>query len=86
MKEWIYMTDPYDYDDPPAGSLVERKVTAATFATLAFSMLTALLIAIQNDPTILLGLPPWLQFVLIAVLPPIATFVAGYGTPSNRVG
>jgi hypothetical protein len=79
------MTDPSEFESAPVvDRVVEAKVTAASSVTLLFAVLAAVLIALQDDPTILFGLPPWLQFVLVASVPPLATFAAGYAKTSNR--
>ena len=80
------MTGPFD--TPPTGDVstkVEAKVTAASLVTLLASLALALLNALQTDSSILGGLPPALQFVLITIIPTLATFLAGYAKTSNRV-
>lgn len=78
------LTDDAPDTAPPV--VVEAKLTVASLITLAASMAFALLNAVQHDSSILGSLPPWLQFVLITVVPPLATFLAGYAKTSNRVG
>lgn len=69
----------------PVDKKIEAKVWASTLATLLFAGLAGLHTAVQDNPDLLFGLPPWLQFVLITVLPTLATFGAGYQRRSNRV-
>ncbi|AEA27940.1 hypothetical protein Psed_5815 [Pseudonocardia dioxanivorans CB1190] len=64
---------------------VEVKVVVSALVTLVAGVALSLLNALQTDSSILGGLPPWLQFVLITAIPPLATFAAGYAQPSNRV-
>lgn len=72
---------------PPAGprKVIEAKVVVAALVTLLASLAAALLNALVADYELLGRLPPWLQFVIIAGAPPVATFLAGYAKPSNRV-
>lgn len=65
--------------------LVEVKLVVASLVTLAASCGIALLNAVQASPGLLAGLPSWLQFVLIAIGPPVLAFLLGYAKPSNRV-
>jgi hypothetical protein len=62
---------------------VETKVKSATFGTLVPSLLLAWLNAVAADNTVLSGLPPWLQFIIITALPPVITFLSGYATKSR---
>ncbi|MDN5858959.1 MAG: hypothetical protein L0H84_10075 [Pseudonocardia sp.] len=74
-------------DDTPAAppDIVEAKVAAAALLTMLASVAAAILNAVQDNPALLGALPPWLQFVLIAAIPPVLTFLAGYTKTSNRV-
>lgn len=84
----LYPTDAVDPGGavaPAPSKAVEVKVVAASVVTLFASIALSLLNALQNDSSILGGLPPWLQFVLITAIPPLATFAAGYAQRSNRV-
>jgi len=65
--------------------VVEVKVIASTALTLMASIFYAVVNAVQAQPDILNGLPPWARFLVIAALPPLLTFLAGYQVPSNRV-
>lgn len=60
---------------------VETKVKTSTWATLAASVLLANVNAVQDQPGILDPLPPWVQFMIIATIPPVATFLSGYAAP-----
>lgn len=57
---------------------VERKVWAATAATLTTSVGLAVLNDVQDHPELLGGLPPLVQTLLIACAPPLVTFLSGY--------
>lgn len=70
---------------PDVAKLVEVKLVAATAVTLLAGVAYAVIDAVQDSPEVLDGLPPWLRFVMIAALPPVLAFLAGYRTPSNRV-
>jgi hypothetical protein len=59
-------------------STVETKVKSAAFASLAASLLIALLNALVGNSQLLGGLPPWLQFVIVTIGPTVITFLAGY--------
>ncbi|WP_017602352.1 hypothetical protein [Nocardiopsis lucentensis] len=60
---------------------IETKVTVATFLSLAAGVALAVLTAVQSDPTVIGGLPEPAQFVIIAALPPVLTFLGGYAAP-----
>jgi hypothetical protein len=64
---------------------IEVKVIAATGATLLASVAFAVLDALAHHTEILDALPEWLRFVILAAIPPVLTFLAGYAVPSNRV-
>ena len=66
-------------------TVIEVKVVAATAATLLASVAFAVLDALAHHTEILDGLPEWLRFVILAAIPPVLTFLAGYAVPSNRV-
>lgn len=68
---------------PPA--VVEAKVVASSLVALVVSVVVAALNAVQADSALLGGLPPWAQALILAVAPPLATFLAGYAKTSNRV-
>lgn len=69
---------------PNSSKTVEIKVIAATAATLTVSIAFAVLDAIAHNPAVLDGFPVWSRFVIVAAIPPVLTFLAGYATPSNR--
>jgi len=60
---------------------VETKVKASTAASFVVSLLVMLLNAVVGDSSLLQPLPAWLQGLIIAVGPPLATFIAGYQAP-----
>lgn len=63
-----------------ASSPVEAKVKTSTWSTLIASVLLANVNAVQESPGILDPLPGWVQFLIIATIPPVATFLSGYAT------
>ena len=63
---------------------IETKVTIATFASLVAGVALAVLTAVQSDPTVISGLPDTVQFLVIAALPPILTFLGGYAAPHTK--
>jgi hypothetical protein len=59
---------------------IEAKVIAATAATAAAGITVAVLNDIENDHALLGSTPAWLQALAVIVVPPLATFLAGYQT------
>jgi hypothetical protein len=57
---------------------IELKVIAATAATFAVSIAVALLNAVEAQHELLGSLPGALQFVTLAVIPTVVTFLSGY--------
>jgi hypothetical protein len=57
---------------------IEAKVIAATAAAFVVSVTVSLLNQVQDDHALLGSLPGALQFVILAVAPTAATFMAGY--------
>lgn len=62
---------------------VEVKVGGATTTSFIASMALAIANAVVADSTILGGLPPVLQFIIIMTLPTVITFLGGYALPSR---
>lgn len=60
---------------------IEAKVKATTSATFIMSLLAMMLNAVVADSSLLHPLPAWAQGLIIAVAPPLATFLAGYAAP-----
>jgi hypothetical protein len=56
----------------------EAKVKAATSATFVVSLIVAVLNTVAADDSLLGPLPPWLQPILIAIVPAAITFLAGW--------
>lgn len=75
------MTPKHRREEDHMSQKVETKVTIATFASLAAGVLLAVLTAVQSDPTVIGGLPDTVQFLIIAALPPVLTFLGGYAAP-----
>lgn len=74
---------------PVATAKVERKVWAASAATLATSLGIAVLNDVQDRPELLGPLPPLLQTLLIVCAPTLVTFLSGYAakhTPRPEAG
>jgi hypothetical protein len=63
--------------------MVETKVKTATLGSFIASLVLALANAVAADSSIMGGLHPVIQFVLLAVLPTIITFLGGYAMPSK---
>lgn len=67
--------------DPPT-SPTSPKVWASTLATLGLSLVVAVLTAVVGDPAtlqqVLDAVPPLLRFIIVAALPTLVTFLAGY--------
>lgn len=63
-------------------SKVSAKVWASTLATLAMSLVLAVVTALINDPAtlqqVLDAVPSWARFIILAALPTLVTFLAGY--------
>lgn len=76
------MTSPQN----PDLSAVDNKVKASTSVTLLASLGFALANAYSSTAGVLDPLPQAVQFPLLVLLPVLATFLAGYATPSQRVG
>lgn len=71
--------------NPVNKAVTELKVLLATAASAAAGVAVAVLNVVAADPTTLLGATPdWLEFVLLAVVPPLATYVAGYLAPHTE--
>lgn len=66
--------------------VVENKVKASTLVTLLASIGVAVLNGVQDQPSLLAPLPPLAQTAILLLVPPLLAFLAGYVTPSNRVG
>lgn len=64
---------------PQSKAPVEKKVTWATVGSyLAGVALLALLNTVADDPSLIAGLPDWLEAIVLPLLPGIVTFAAGY--------
>lgn len=63
-------------------SKVSAKVWASTLATFAVSLVLAVVTALINDPAtlqqVLDAVPSWARFLILATLPTLVTFLAGY--------
>lgn len=70
--------------EPAPTTPVSPKVTASTAVTLLASLALAILNGVAADSSILGGLPSQLQFILLLVIPPLATFAAGWATRDPR--
>lgn len=60
---------------------VETKVKAATAASFAASLVLMVLNAVVADSSLLKPLPAWLQAVVIALAPTLATFISAWQAP-----
>lgn len=62
--------------------MTEVKVIASSAGALVVGVALALVIGLQENPQIIQGLPVWLQFVIITILPPVAAWLGGYAKSS----
>ena len=69
---------------PDTSRTVEIKVVAAAVVTLLASVAYAVLDAVGHSPQVLDGLPPLVRFAVIAAIPAVLSFLAGWVVPSNR--
>lgn len=69
----------------PIPTVIESKVLASTGVAFAASVAVAVLNGMAANSQLLGGLPPAVQALILALVPPLLTFVAGYQTSSNRV-
>lgn len=60
--------------------VIESKVKAAGVASAAVAVLIAILNELNEKPDLLGQLPPWVQFVVITLGPPLVTVLAAYRT------
>lgn len=58
--------------------VIEAKVAASTAAAAGLGIVAAVLNDVENDSSLIGGAPAWVQAVVLVVVPPLATFVAGY--------
>lgn len=67
---------------------VEAKVILSTVGSLAASVVVAILNAVLADSTLLGGVSPEWQALIIAAIPPVIVFLSGYAaahTPRGEV-
>lgn len=57
---------------------VSPKVIVTTVVSGALGIVVAVLNQVSESPDLLGGLPPLLQGLFLVILPPLATWVAGY--------
>jgi len=62
---------------------IESKVQASSLWALGASVGIAVLNAVAANSSLLGGLPALAQFALLAAIPPVLTFLAGYVAPST---
>lgn len=62
---------------------VETKVTAASLGSLGAGIALAVLMAVMtpDGQAYLAGMPPVVVYLLVAALPPIMSFLAGFAAP-----
>jgi hypothetical protein len=61
---------------------VEKKVWGGAYGALAAGFLAALLNAGVGDAQLMGGLPPWLQFIILTLVPGVVSWLGGYALPS----
>ena len=72
-----------------ANAPIEAKVKAATGASFFVGAAGAFLNWAVGDSQLMSGLPSWSQVLVLLVVPPIATFLSGWGaqhTPRPNTG
>ena len=57
---------------------IEAKVIAATAMSTGVGVGVAVLNDVEADHSLLGGMPAWAQALVLVVVPPVATFLAGY--------
>lgn len=65
--------------------VIESKVIVSSLVTLVAGCAAAVLNEVETNATLLGGLPPWAQALVLCLVPPLLTFAGGYATTSNRV-
>lgn len=68
---------------------VEKKVSAATIASLAAALAITLLNATVGNADLMGSTPAWLQHLATLIVPPLVTFLGGYAarhTPRGPAG
>lgn len=79
-------TDPAGAPTVPAAAEAPKTVEVKLIVvTVLATLLYAIGGAVQDNTSILDGLPPWAQSLILAVLPTLIASAAGYRVPSNRV-
>lgn len=61
---------------------IHPKVRAATVASLAVSIVGATLVWVDDHPDLIGNLPSFWQGLLVLLIPPAVTFLAGYQMPA----
>jgi len=57
---------------------IEAKVIAATAMSTGVGVAVAVLNDVEADHSLLGGMPAWAQALVLVVVPPVASFLAGY--------
>lgn len=60
---------------------IEAKVKASTLTATVVGVLVTVLNTAVGNSQLMGSLPTWLQSLLTLVIPPLATFLAGYAAP-----
>lgn len=68
----------------PTHGPVEAKVTAATAGSLAVAIAVAVLNGLADGPGLLGSLPMWAQTMILLLVPPLHTWLAGYSAPHTE--
>ncbi len=66
------------------GPVVETKVVAATIVGLLAAVVLAALNYVGGDAAVLAAVDPVLRGLLLAIIPPLASFVGGYAAPHTQ--
>lgn len=65
-------------------AVTELKVIAATAASAAVGVGIAVLNAVSDNPGLLGETPAVVEFAILALVPPLVTFLSGYAAPHSE--
>lgn len=68
--------------NPSSGrTRIELKVWVTTAVTFLISCVVAVAEAVADNPAVLDGMPAWARFLILAIVPAVVVFGAGYAAP-----
>lgn len=62
---------------------IHPKVQAATAASATIGVILAVFTWVRDNPNVIPG-PAWFQGLVMLVVPPLLTFLAGYAAPAGK--